>query len=742
LTSGNTESARQLLSANLDVAESLVYQLTLDNDEISDIITVSIDVFEDVLDNYKDKLAQNIIERALEITYPNTKFLYKIDSEAIFNIRNHHDNELFANGFLQSYLRVFTNENWLDSQDILEVLKVCIEKYSELNDEQIEILKNISKICLKNEKVATEDLADIVPLNNVNVFMALFGEEWYKIICDYMNKESDFSKEITNNFIASFNNLKNKISIDVLIINMTQHLTPHIAFLPTLNTVLDGKAISKSEEGKETELSIREGMPVRHATKIANDLIEFDFEKNIDKIHYALNGLPYVISESNVETFDAFASKFRSSSLMGDIIAYCGNKGYFEFLPNAIELMGEAVFEDDENDALFKKVQGYYTDEQREAFLSKLEQQSVYANNKDYSREIAIYAMIALNKENKDFLNNVVENTLLRHLYSYYNQDFYFEFVSQVMGRIKSVIDQDIIDLYVKSLTNYFNGYSSACLAAINRITGKMSQATFRTLFAYLLNISPTDFNAALDIIINHDNLRPREAQDLTDYRKFLVSGLKTTSNPDKVIDAISSSFAYITNPQEMVENAIGNENTDKLKLINLISKLFNADKREVTEIAKAIIDIISLDDALDITINAVKMITKHTTSNVMESLTAQIGYNTPIDTLLCLMKMSEQYSTNQTAISLLLKALELSFTHINQTDKILEALRIVNDCRTEMATRKGDLASNLYSGFHETTSDTIKESIIQLVGLLKIRIQFKKFLNEEELRYYKKWTK
>jgi len=739
LISGNIESVKQLISSNPDVTDALTYQLTLDSDELLDTLANSINIFQDVPDDKKLQLAQNIIERTLELAEVDTKFLCESPDENIFALINHFDNDDFARDFLDCYLHVFTHKDWSNSQQVIGALGSSIGHYSELNEKQISTLTSIAKECINSDRVSTHELIPVVPNDNPTAFLALFGLDWYKNICAYIESESDFSTTTLSSFMKSFGHLVNHVDINTLIEIMTP-LTAYAAFLPTLNAILDRKASFTDKNNEVIERSIREGLSAKHSTKLANNLMGLDFDKNIENIHSAINGLHYQVNADNKDIFDAFTSNFTKSSLLDDILVYCGEKGYFQFLSDTIDDIEITIFNGSDGDELFKKVQAYYTNEQRIKLLDKLKSSSVYAN-KSFEREIAIYEMLALNDENKESLNEIVKATLIPQLNSYHNQPPYFEFISRVMGNIKNAISQESVDLYANALISRFNSYSSASLTALNRIAGKMSATAFKSLFPYLMGVSPVDFEAAVDVLINNDNLRPRESADLTSYRTFLVDNLKTANNPNKVMDTISSAFSYISNLQEMVSNALDNSNTDIAKLTKLIGKTFNAEKIDVNRASKEIIEILTLEDTCDLIIASVKMITAHGITDILTSIVEQIDENTSIDALLCLMSLSEQFSTSSASVDVLFKSLQLSFEHVNQSDKILSAVRIINNCKALIAPRKTEIVTILYTGFHSTTSDKIKESILHLISSLKLKPQFKKLLDETDLKYYKNWS-
>ena len=68
--------------------------------------------------------------------------------------------------------------------------------------------------------------------------------------------------------------------------------------------------------------------------------------------------------------------------------------------------------------------------------------------------------------------------------------------------------------------------------------------------------------------------------------------------------------------------------------------------------------------------------------------------------------------------------------------------MRALNDNKANLNDIKDSLANVLRDGFTATNSDDLKEHILGLVASFRIRSQFKKFLKDEDLAYYKRWTK
>lgn len=103
------------------------------------------------------------------------------------------------------------------------------------------------------------------------------------------------------------------------------------------------------------------------------------------------------------------------------------------------------------------------------------------------------------------------------------------------------------------------------------------------------------------------------------------------------------------------------------------------------------------------------RYLTAYELDDIFKQLSVSITDGTNIDILLNLIRISSRYG-NSSALQLLLKALELSFEHDNQATKVAQAVRHINDfSRAIPSSAKKEIASVLYSGFCETTSEDVK---------------------------------
>lgn len=69
-----------------------------------------------------------------------------------------------------------------------------------------------------------------------------------------------------------------------------------------------------------------------------------------------------------------------------------------------------------------------------------------------------------------------------------------------------------------------------------------------------------------------------------------------------------------------------------------------------------------------------------------------------------------------------------------------MRLLKEVGEAKKQVSMDKASLATIMAQGFSSTTSEIFKDSIMRAVANVKIKAQFRRLLNDDDLEYYKKW--
>lgn len=733
LQSGNVRTLKNLLSESSDLADLISYQLSRETSEVTDILSTAMCAFESVDNSHKANVAQSIIERTSELSLTECKFLYYIPAENVFQIAQHGENKKFNADYVQKYLCTLGEDGWFEGVYLCRALTVIFANHRILDAPSKSKLKDICNLCIEKDSLSAVSLFDLVNPQS-DEFMQYWGFPWFKKLCDYIDKENDFSTVVSEQAVGAFKVLYRNMSLDELTQPMIK-LTQYSAFLPILSTICNIKSDNSSG------VKIKTVLGHNTATQIAENVIAHDFNEYDESICSIMNGLQFEITEENCNQLDKFTLNYAISSLIDDILEYCGKCNYFTLLPKTIDALTTSAFQDDENDELLVKVVQYFTSSQVSAFGKKLLDASGVSSSKKYERELSLFKIISPYNIWGSELVKIVERQMLPNLSSYQHYDNYREFVSQAIGYIKDALPQETIDNYTQVINSRFASYRQFSLTAIDRITMKMSESAFKSVFEKIASSSEqADFELALDVIINHNEIRPRDDTNLTRYVSFLVTNLATTANPHRVLNTLRRSFSKISMLQEMSTNALKNPDCTAGELSKTIAHFIN----NIESIEKVTSSLVALSNSgitATIISQVIAKLEQHNLDEIYTHFSSEILDMSDPASLLTLVDTACNDIRNESARSFILNCLLKSFEKQNLSECSIKILEKIKQYESTFKLQKDNLATVLRAGFTSTTSDSLKKAILMVVSSFKIKPQFKKTLSGEDMEYYKKWT-
>ena len=729
LVSGNIQTVKNLLEKNPEVAEVVLRNVTSETENVADTISVAISIFDNVSSEFKLKLAQRIIERTLELTSSERYILYTVPPANIFKIAEIGENPEFNQSFIIVYLSVFPVHEGLKKEQFLIALKTALQYYSEFSSDLRLHLHAITDFSINESLITAFDLLECVNPNEVEEFDYLWGMAWYKKLCEYIDSESNFTDEVINCLTETFGTLIRTEPADELASPLIP-LSKYAAFLSTLAKLLDVKQDNKLFKSMVSK---------DNATRIAENVIEHDFSKNSKVICTILINLPYQIVEENSDIFDDFLLHFQETYLLDDVVTYCGNQKFFDKLPKTTDTFISAIFEGEENDGLLSRVIGYFTQPMIKKTFDQLKGRCVYKANNDYSRDLAIIRIIGSSKIAVENLEQLFNETIKPQLTSNYNRPEYVEFVSEVVSTIKNIASKNTINAYITILlNNVFSSNQTGALVALKKISGSISADAFKNVYNKIVTNCPASaFDIALDIIIDNNSVRPKEQADLNAYFEFLKKNLPTTTNPNRVLKTLVTSFSKIPSIDEVVAEAFKNEAVSLDEVCHMVAHFLKTIDRQ-EDIAETIFALYKIENG--------SSVVQHTLSemgDVSRILSALLPEQSNNE-VLSLAELATDYLTIPEGKNLLLNCLSTGLSEINLIKPTTEIIQIIIDHKKQLITDsmfKAELAKITQAAFISTDSNVLKEKILLLVTAFKMKSVFKKGLEGESLEFFKKYT-
>lgn len=730
LKSGNAQTLQNLITETKDLARGIAYHLARATNALAEMLNTATLAYGAIAEEYQGLVAQNIIERTLDLDSQEAEFLYHVPTKIILSISDNGENSAFNERYLEKYLSVLANDDWFEENALTNAMKVLMDAKNLKSTMLKQKLKTVCDFCLKKDSLKASIMLEFVDPESED-FEYYWGIEWFQKLCSYMETENDFSEGVTNNVVCTFKILSKTVAVEVLTRPLLG-LTQYASFLKALDEML------KHSIDTDADRTIKAMIPEGIATQIASRVITHDFSQQGKMVISILDGLQFAVTQENSEAFDAFTLNYQGISSLDNILVYCGKKGYLPLLHKTIENLTNAVFKDNIYDNLLAKTAGYFSVDQVEALGRKLVEASTFKSGHDYAQQLVVLAVITPIEAFKNQVQNVATH-IRSQLSSYYSYENYREFASLAMECMKNVLSQTAIDSYIDLIVSKFSSYRKFSLTAINRVTMKMSATAYKPVYDKIITYSePADFDLALDILLNHRAIRPKDA-NLSDYASFLVNNLGTSSNPNRILNILRSEFPQISTPETIVINAVKNNASDMSEVEKTEAHFLDAydDTLHVSAVFRKLC--VAGTDGKVLT-GIVNQLKKHKKESLYLQMINELDSTTKAEEIIIYVNMACGNIAILEAQKFLLSCLQESFKRVNSSECSVYIIDRIKQHENYFKAHKEDTATALKEGFTATTSDLLKKSILVAVSSLKIKPQFKKGLGSEDLDYYKKW--
>ena len=732
LESGNESTLKTMLAEKPEIAEAIISYIS-DCTDAELPLQAAYPILSSVDGEYLVTLANTLIERSIESDVDIIELSKHLLASDVLYVSQQAERAEHSLILIDNYLSAIANKD--NGENIITgALKVFIPEYQSLSPNAQESIKTTTDICCSSSEVSIHSIIPLLDYANTAMFIKLWGVDWFKKLCSHISDENDYKADILDSLKKTFDVL---ITVDNAELSLIVKYAMPLFKLPPLLRTLDSM-FSNELCGKLDKVQ---------STNIANELIAHDYEKNSNEIHPLLNKLEYSVDDENTDAMTEFTANYTISAAMDDVLVYLGINQYFSHIEPTILQFVNDIFTDEHNDELLGKISSYLTENARNELSSKLKAGTQYAANKNYSRELSIISVLASDDSYEDVFDELVANTLLsqnNERQNYYPQYGYLEFIAQSIGAIKRFVKQETIDRYVDKLSTLFPSQRARCLDAFERLSGGFSHERFAKVFPLLTtNVDDSDFEQALKILIDNDNVRPKDGDALIAYREFLVSHIETSTHPDKVLQTLRNSFKSFSGVNELVNNALNNASTNKNILIDTVVNCFNG-YDTADRLADESLPMFSSAHNFALLQEAYHKQTSHSFDDIFNAIGKKLGTDSNIDTLVNIAVYASKHNLHS-AKNLYLKVLELGLEYDNVKDKVVKIISVLSDIDKSLRDEsKNEFNNVLHSAFIKTTSESIQSVITRITKSCGWTRVFKKMLssNESKLEIYNKLAK
>lgn len=730
IESGNSATLKTMIETKPEIVEAIISYVG-DCTDIELPLQAVYPIVAFTNTQYVAQLSDIIIERTIEPTTDFMEFSRVIKPSDVLYVAKNSKQKEYGEKAIQNYLSAVAKQAMPDQDQIIDVLKVFIPEYVKISEKSQESIKNISALCVNIASVSS--VITILDYTDSKSFSTLWGIGWFNKLCEHIVDENDYSAEVIDSLEKSFAILLNSEHHSKLI-----GLCIPLFKLPPLLKVLNGIF-------NETVCS-KLGDDI--STKIANELVVHNYDEYNEVIHEILNRIKYVINKDNSEIFTAFTQNYTKSESMDTVLVYLGTNNYFIYIEKTLSAFIESIFKDDVFDDLFKKIADYFTKNIRVELFESLKRESSFTQNNNYTREISIISILFSCKNYSNNLEEYVRGTILSKAnegQNYYIQYTYFEFIADVVGMAKNNInDKSGIETYKSKTINLFPSQRSKCFYAVERLSGNFSKEEFTKLFPYLVtNITDSEFERAFAILVDNENVRPQEDDNLNDYQKFLVNHLEKAVNPNKILKILEDISKRYFNIADLTRKAMSNTATDTKILINMITKCL-IENEAITDAAKEIVPMFDDNQVFSVLQETFNNLPNQLVNSIFKALIDVLNESTTITVLVNVAKCAVGHTTSNSA-TIFFEVLKLSINRNNVIEQNIEIIMLIPKLeKIGDETQQKEFINILYYGFLQSSSEKIQGAIIQTVKQKHWTRPFKNKLkeNDDKLEIFNKLAK
>lgn len=721
MESKNTKTVRKMIEDNENIIDSIIYELdnAEDTELLNGIITI-INSFDTLNRENKLIIAENLSEKIYNLN--NSKdvvdFL-ELKINNVFEILELANEKKNINELLYKYLDFAKGK--VDLEKNIDIINNYLEKNNNLGNDIKKLFKEfISKVIEDNADKINELIASI-DIKESGIFEEYFGTQLFNALCQYMDMSNDFSENIISKYEEYFKQL-DKLEMILDSIDDMINLFQYNKLLGMLN-----KLFTKN---------LCNNIDISKSTKIAEIIVTSNSEDKTNALGI-LSKINFEINDENYEDIDQYLNdnleQMDVHKLIKDILAK--DKDNIQYLEKVLENVTEAIFEDERYDELFQDIVIYLNEHILDGIFEKLSTLSIFSQSKEYIREKIVFKYLCI-KENKSYISDFIENTIIKNYKSYPSYKSYFDYVYVMVDFAKEYISDNKLEEYLKTIISYYNYYPERAIIAFKLLKSTISDSIMKLLVPKLNeNLTANSYEDTFSVLRSNREFFSKENDNLTEYLDFLVDNITLSSNPNTVIDAIDEHFSRISKIYELYNNTKNLEGLDCEKVFKYIAKSLNNCTLESA--AKYVNKILSNDGTVKDFLNIESRVKNYNFSDILKQNNSDIdniSNHVLLKNILELCGIKQTLSNQKVVLNFIEKALQ----NIDDTEYIISIDQLLGNFNKDyFKEEKKQLNQVLYKCYHTTSSDIVKRSIIRRVKYFGITRLFKNQMNDEEKEFY-----
>lgn len=714
IESCNFVTAKQFLQETPVLLDILMEQLKYDETPLmGNMVVSSVECWEICESEKQIQLAKIINDRINSIVSGKMNFRYDLlNVESIVKLCKAIDSIQYNN--LISYSLEISEENQ-NNEKLIRAISKIKEDVSE--DVKRKYEHSVNNWILSDE-TGIYNIMQFVDEEELDYIANMCGDAYLQRFTDHITGNDDFENDI----IVQYGSVLKEFLKNNSITKIERLIQPCFDY-PIMHDLLDDAI----KDNDYIEMS--------DSKTIADKIVSI----GCDKLHEIgsfniLKKLSFAIDNGDSEKYDNFFLSTVEKECFADLMLGFSKNNSLSLLPKTIKKFTESMFLDEGYSEDARVLVSKFSSEQKDNFWSKLQSECAYSNGKDYNVLGDLFTELEKETIYHDDLDNIINNTILINMKSYYNVDSYRRFTSRIINEFKDYMSESIISEYSLLVLKSITSDTNDVLNEYRNIHMKVSEDIWcKNIDTILKYVSKQTYPIIYDIAASRGQLFCEANSNLSQYLEFLTDTIQLSDKPDEVISAISNKYKSISNCSNLIEKIMP-LNIDEENAASKLSKFVN--ELDINEIIKIVDNNQENREKVLIILSKTQ---KYSVPNILAQVNEFIDQINKLDILMIL--RFYETSIDSKNISDFVEILEYLNDKYFEKDVCNEILQQISILPVSLVESQKEIVCKIITTiFSNTSSDELKKKTAVIIKDKKLSQKIRGMFTKEQILEYKSY--
>lgn len=527
--SDNLKTVQRMLAETPELALSLknVIEYSDDINRVMLIITMSVNAFESISEDYVETIANSIATRCEEVAHSVEDIRSEVlNFENMFLLREFSGEPTAYDAMFKRYI-VETDEEKCGI-----MIKTFLSQINVLTEDIKDLLKNRILEYEKQESRTLEDFILLLDDLPDDLTMEYLGLECFEGVSKCIMDETSFDEKSLSWFERTFRILVSEDTVNIFN-DLWEDMSKYPALHKFINSLFTDKELSWLDKS------------------ISNTIIEtvrgINLENYEEGSYEILSRFPFETNEDNNEEIDGLYSQILETEYFVSVAKAFAQQHSFDYIPNTITKLISSAFKDEAYIKDMTDLFNYFTDAQKSAFVKEFISNTAYGVNRNYKNEKELLRVLAMDEKIDEYAENIC-SAVSQQLSSYYNKANYFEFAANVIEEMVTYIGEAVLRKYLDGLLqgyNYFPLKFVKCFKNINQFVS--NDYKIKIMKKIVENDDEQVMDDIADLINANLSIYTTENANISEPLIFFTQHFLKLSDKKSVLDFVGRRYGRLT---------------------------------------------------------------------------------------------------------------------------------------------------------------------------------------------------